>query len=512
MFLVVERGGNKLILENCSSLCRVAKRDPLIFIRKILHTIMFLSFLPLAIFNCMLAFALQPLLIRAGGVSRHQKSSGKLMMRYDSVISKLFRPGFEKVLSDLALEDTQKLYALNRHIEKVNRDSVNKESELAAQLESMKMTKLRKVDEIILEAEKQLNKRIENKFDDICTGSGNTRELLLHFIKVNKGLLPTKVILKYIRNKNFINKTPKSILDLLEMTYQPYSMIAISTICYQLKNFNSNSPGSGDLLKYLINEIQSQRFSFGSQAVGNALYGLQGMSSEYAEVRGVLLALTEKVSGCKDALSPIHIAQVLLGPVNCEFEIAWDPFFSKLLLSVACELDKHGLHDNLVISQSFELIDRKDSSLVKSLADMGLYSTFKDTKAKLQEKVEEQVKAQGKQSPRSAQEKKYLKLAKSAFQSMPSVTVGNNEYLHFFESDIVITTVDANGDKRVVNVEIDGIHHGSSKKKRFCALRDSCLRDKHGIEVFRIDVMSAAEREKSDDDIIRTLQKQLLKK
>ena len=99
---------------------------------------------------------------------------------------------------------------------------------------------------------------------------------------------------------------------------------------------------------------------------------------------------------------------------------------------------------------------------MKSLTDMGLYSSFKDTKAKLDEKVEKQIRAQGKQSPRNAQEKKYLKLAKSAFRSMPSVTVSNNEYLHSFESDIVITTTDAIGDKRIVNVEIDGIHHGSS--------------------------------------------------
>ena len=89
--------------------------------------------------------------------------------------------------------------------------------------------------------------------------------------------------------------------------------------------------------------------------------------------------------------------------------------------------------------------------------------------------------------------------------------MSNNEYLHSFESDIVITVVDANRDKHILNVEIDGIHHGSSKKKRFCAERDSCLRDNYGIKVLRIDVMSAAEREKSDEVIIRTLQN-LLKK
>ena len=148
---------------------------------------------------------------------------------------------------------------------------------------------------------------------------------------------------------------------------------------------------------------------------------------------------------------------------------------------------------------------------MKSLTDMGLYSSFKDTKAKLEEKVEKQIRAQGKQSPRNAQEKKYFKLAKSAFQSIPSVIVSNNEYLHSFESDIVITAVNSDGDKHIMNVEIDGINHGSSKKKRFCAERDSCLRDNYGIKVLRIDVMSAAEREKSDEVIIRTLQN-LLKK
>ena len=229
------------LIKRCSTL---TKQD-IPTVRGILYIIMSISHL--------LASALQPFLIRAGRANCHKKSSREFIMRYHSVISKLFRSEFEKVLSNPALDDAKKLSALNQHVEEVNRDCVNKESELAAQLKLMKMTKLRKVDEIILKVEKELSKRIENKFDNICKGSGNIGQPLLHFINVNRGLLTNKVIMKYIRNKNFIGKSPKSILDLLEMSYQPYGMIAISTICNQLKNFNSNSAGSGDLLKYLRN-------------------------------------------------------------------------------------------------------------------------------------------------------------------------------------------------------------------------------------------------------------------
>ena len=39
-----------------------------------------------------------------------------------------------------------------------------------------------------------------------------------------------------------------------------------------------------------------------AQAVGNALYGLQSMSSEAREVRGLLDVLRDKVAGCREEL------------------------------------------------------------------------------------------------------------------------------------------------------------------------------------------------------------------
>ena len=52
---------------------------------------------------------------------------------------------------------------------------------------------------------------------------------------------------------------------------------------------------------------------FDTQAVGNSLYGLQGMDSEHVEVRKLLTILAPKVAGCVNPLNSQAIGNAVYG-------------------------------------------------------------------------------------------------------------------------------------------------------------------------------------------------------
>ena len=52
----------------------------------------------------------------------------------------------------------------------------------------------------------------------------------------------------------------------------------------------------------------SCRESLSAQAVGNALYGMQGLSSDSVEVRALISALTPKVASCRESLDAQAVA------------------------------------------------------------------------------------------------------------------------------------------------------------------------------------------------------------
>jgi hypothetical protein len=58
-----------------------------------------------------------------------------------------------------------------------------------------------------------------------------------------------------------------------------------------------------ELLHVLSTQVSGCIEPLSAQAVGNALYGLQGMSSDCKEVRELLHVLAGQVSGCTEPLS-----------------------------------------------------------------------------------------------------------------------------------------------------------------------------------------------------------------
>ena len=67
------------------------------------------------------------------------------------------------------------------------------------------------------------------------------------------------------------------------------------------------------VLSEIINKINASRAELNGQAIGNALYGLQGMDSSHTEVRQLLKALTTKINASRAELNGQEIGNALYG-------------------------------------------------------------------------------------------------------------------------------------------------------------------------------------------------------
>lgn len=92
----------------------------------------------------------------------------------------------------------------------------------------------------------------------------------------------------------------------------------VGNCLYGLQRMTCESDEVKGLVKELMHHVQHCTSQLKSQEVGNALYGLQNMSSAHREVRGLLLALARRVSGCNEALSAQAIGNSLYGLKNMD--------------------------------------------------------------------------------------------------------------------------------------------------------------------------------------------------
>jgi hypothetical protein len=82
---------------------------------------------------------------------------------------------------------------------------------------------------------------------------------------------------------------------------------------YGMQGMCSDSAEVRTMLLVLIPKVEDCKNRFHSQDVGNSLYGMQAMSSDCAEVRAMLLALVPKVESCRGALNAHAIGYGLYG-------------------------------------------------------------------------------------------------------------------------------------------------------------------------------------------------------
>jgi hypothetical protein len=87
----------------------------------------------------------------------------------------------------------------------------------------------------------------------------------------------------------------------------------IGNALYGLQGMKSDNADVQRILQAMIPHIKSCKEIFIPQNIGNALYGLQGMDSDNIEVQGILQAMIPHIKSCKEIFKPQNIGNALYG-------------------------------------------------------------------------------------------------------------------------------------------------------------------------------------------------------
>ena len=210
------------------------------------------------------------------------------------------------------------------------------------------------------------------------------------------------------------------------------------------------------LLDVLTTKVANCREGLKAQHVGNALYGLQGMSTEYDEVQLVFSALKIQLTHCFDKSITDHsdfdVVDLLRSTVLFRHHIV------TILGSESLCSEYHRKLDDEFISRR----QRGDSFFTTSAFQ-------------------------------SSYEKKVYNRVVALASELQITDLRHNVYLlNCFECDITFTVCDDEGTSVVVNIRVDGIFHEKKRKQSFCRLRDKELMSR-GIHVVRITTNDAVE-------------------
>jgi len=87
----------------------------------------------------------------------------------------------------------------------------------------------------------------------------------------------------------------------------------VGNALYGLQSMSSEWKEVRGMLPLVGKQISTCQENLKPQHVGNALYGLQSMSSEWKEVRGLLPLVGKQISTCQGNLKPQHVGNALYG-------------------------------------------------------------------------------------------------------------------------------------------------------------------------------------------------------
>ena len=271
--------------------------------------------------------------------------------------------------------------------------------------------------------------------------------------------------------------------------------------------------------------------SLSAQNVGNALYGLQGMTSDREEVCKLLQALHGKIPD-KSRLTGQEAGMALYGLRLIVIDESWREILQSLIQSLRDVSRSSNVsllaEDFMTVRSTYQyvalLVSDESCALMSRLSMLGLVDDLRDVKTSLRQKLEELVKDMDSASrtsqstPRSLQsqqssrsrvgllstssdtERRYVKVALEELQKHLAnieterkwrvVSEKSNEMLHGFDTDLVVVLRRGTEEEIVLNIEIDGPHHQQVTQKRFDQLRDAYFTRDHGIKVIRLNVMN----------------------
>jgi hypothetical protein len=228
------------------------------------------------------------------------------------------------------------------------------------------------------------------------------------------------------------------------------------------------------------------------------------MSSDHVEVRSMISALSGKVHSCKESLDAQAVGNGLYGMQgikgdHCVSILAFLSGHISALIG-AKHLDRFEL---LSIGQAVLLCipSRRD---VLDDASYKMWTELGDVVCS--EHRRRITNGECMDSFRSHVERKMHRVAASLY-GQSRATVSSNDYLFdMFEGDVVIRIpfvestdeieVSSSREYLVINIEVDGMHHRQERKINFCKMRDVYLKSR-GVVVHRIDATRVS---KMDDN------------
>jgi hypothetical protein len=209
---------------------------------------------------------------------------------------------------------------------------------------------------------------------------------------------------------------------------------------------------------------------------------MQRMSSDSSEVCALISALASKVQSCEESLDAQAVGNALYGMNGLtgvdSVIVILDRLFSHLSFFVKSSVTFESLAtpDLVCLGQNMAM----SLPVLRKCLKEGEYEKWKEVgslvSVELGKRKLADISHHGFQSS----------AAKNALNASDLLLSSNEHLFDLFESDIVVRSRVDGGECFVLNIEVDGIHHKREKSKRFCMLRDEYLRSR-GVVVERID-------------------------
>ena len=202
--------------------------------------------------------------------------------------------------------------------------------------------------------------------------------------------------------------------------------------------------------------------SLSAQTIGNALHGMQSMSSDHCV--SILAFLLRHITALKEVK---HLGRLELLSIG-----------QAVLLCIPSRRD------------------------VLDDASFKLWIAFGESACSEHRRRIRNGECQD--SFRSHVEHKMHRIAANLFGQSRTTVSGNDYLFDMFEGDIVVripfvgktdeAEASADGKWLVINIEVDGMHHRQERKINFCKLRDAYLKSR-GVAVHRIDASRVTKME-----------------
>jgi hypothetical protein len=267
----------------------------------------------------------------------------------------------------------------------------------------------------------------------------------------------------------------------------------VGNALYGLQNMSSAVPEVRQLLAAIIDKAKGSNGTMTSQGIGNALYGLQSMDTRSPEVCELLLLLRGMMRRASQtdcvSLNPQEVGNALFGLRNMSY---LTPGVPELLSAL------HKEAENCVrLFQRMPIIDRERwtrvlvHSIVLTIPQLpdiepAAASRFEAVLPALADLLGD-AESTGLGVCSSTSERRVFNTLQTHFKDRVDVSIATNQYLHHFEADIVVTfLLKEEGSRCEVNVEVDGApSHSLLTATRFQSLRDSYLTSE-GVLVLRL--------------------------